>query len=341
MSSSAKRQTAEHDLHQTLIQGHGQKIVGAGLRLLGPPGSIDVTSWNFVRDYYPQDLVVTVGAATRLSQISQVLAEQRQWLPLGTIDHGDDTIGGAIASGVEGWYCGGYGSLRDRILGMRIVTPAFGPIFVGSHVVKNVAGYNLSRIFAGTRGALGVITEVTLKVSPQPRLEVWWSQSVNAHNLSSELQRWHDLAPAWASLSVIQVQGMCTLYAVWHGRPAGLERLAGIAGTPQTLALPALPISQDDLLVSGSVLRTEIANLLSHWPNTGMVHVETQCGRFFGSVSTAAQWNALHDWVYAASGSIRLLRDRHRVVAPRPWEDPLWQAMKTQYDPDHCLMNPE
>lgn len=341
MPSVVNLHEAERDLHQILLQGHNQCALGAGLRTIGQPGSVDLNAWNFVRDYHPEDLVVTVGAGTRLTQISEALSRHHQWLPVGPIDRGDDTIGGAIASGLEGWYRGGHGPLRDRILGMRVVTPALGPIFLGSKVVKNVAGYNLARIFAGTRGALGIITEVTLKVSPQPPLEIYWSKNLSLASLWDDLSEWYRLARVWASLSVVQIRRSCTIYAVWHGRAGGLERFTRVMGAPNLTQLPAITASADDILVSGSIPRTGIVDLLRRWPDNGAVHVETQCGGFFGSMSSVAEWIFLRDWVYTVSGSIRLLRDRHNVVPRANADDPLWRAMKQYYDPNNCLCENE
>ncbi|MCL5116551.1 MAG: FAD-binding protein, partial [Firmicutes bacterium] len=169
-------QPSDIELHQILLELSQASPRAAGLRPWGhhEGPTLDMSAWSYIRQYDPEDLVMTVGAGTRLSTVSETLARESQWLPLNVPDGGDDSIGGAVATQLDGWYRGGYGPFRDRVLGLRVVTPAFGPIFVGSRVVKNVAGFNLPRLFAGTRGSLGVITEVTLRVSPRPPVEALW-----------------------------------------------------------------------------------------------------------------------------------------------------------------------
>jgi hypothetical protein len=110
-----------------------------------------------------------------------------------------------------------------------------------------------------------------------------------------------------------------------------------MAGNPKTHPLPAVTVLANDLIVSGSLARTDIPSLLRQWPPTGVVHVETQSGSFFGSLSTPAQWTQLRTWVEAASGNVQLLQDRRGLVSRHPSPDPLWEAIKKQYDPDHCL----
>ena len=124
-------------------EGHRLRILGRGQRGLGEPKpgtGYPMGAWDRVVAYEPSDLVVTAQAGLTVSALNQVLATREQWIPWGLPDGKDDSLGGALAAGVDGIWQGGYGPFRDRILGLRVLTPGLGAIQVGSRVVKSVAG---------------------------------------------------------------------------------------------------------------------------------------------------------------------------------------------------------
>lgn len=325
------------DLHQRLSDLRGAAPLGGGNRLMGGPSRmIDMTSFCALGAYHPEDLVVTAGAGMRLSQLAKILDGHRQWLPLAAPDGADDTIGGAISAGLDGWYRGGYGPFRDRILGFSAVTPAFGPIFVGSQVVKSVAGYNLPRLFFGTRGALGVITEVTMKVSPRPAVEAIWCIPLSSDDPSPWVNELWELSGTWASLSLVRRSQERALYAVWHGPSPGLGPLISALGEPGTEGLPVLDCALG-LLVAGAVPRSMTARLANRWPS-GSFHMECQTGGYFGQVSTE-DVQSLASWIQAAGGVMRVLRSSMENPLPRP-PDSLWRHLKQQFDPDGSLFDP-
>jgi glycolate oxidase subunit GlcD len=116
----------------------------------------------------PADLVATVAAGLRLSQLQKTLAEKGQWLAVDPPDDGTATVGGVVAAGLSGPQALGYGPLRSFVIGMKIVLADGRLIKAGGNVVKNVAGYDLCKLFTGSFGTLGVITEVTFKLRPLP-----------------------------------------------------------------------------------------------------------------------------------------------------------------------------
>lgn len=119
-------------------------------------------------EYSAPDLVITVRAGTALADVSAVLAEQNQFL---AIDHPaprSATIGGIVAANAQGLYRSAYGLPRDQLLGLRVVAGTGEIIKGGGKVVKNVAGYDLCKLFAGSWGTLGLITECTFRTSPLP-----------------------------------------------------------------------------------------------------------------------------------------------------------------------------
>ena len=116
----------------------------------------------------PADLVATAEAGIPFTQFQKQLAERGQWLPVDPPDDGSATLGGIVSAGLGGPLTAGYGALRSFVIGLRAVLAEGKSIKAGGQVVKNVAGYDLCKLFTGSCGSLGVITEVTFKLRPLP-----------------------------------------------------------------------------------------------------------------------------------------------------------------------------
>ena len=121
--------------------------------------------------YEPADLTLTVGAGMRMADLSSMVAEHGQWLPLDPPGVATGTVGGMVASGLSGSLRSAYGAVRDNVLGLQCVTGEGRLLNVGGRVVKNVAGYDLVRLLTGSRGSLGVITAVSLRLFPLPEAD--------------------------------------------------------------------------------------------------------------------------------------------------------------------------
>ena len=133
-------------------------------------GTITLTTHNLrgVREYARNDLYVTVGAGTPLAELQRELARDLVWVPLASPWRAA-TIGGIVATNFNAPLRMRYGALRDLVLAVTNVLPDGRIIRAGKPVVKNVAGYDLVKLFIGAHGTLGAITEVTFKVLPFPR----------------------------------------------------------------------------------------------------------------------------------------------------------------------------
>ncbi|MGP9764950.1 glycolate oxidase subunit GlcE [Halomonas sp. AOP13-D3-9] len=119
--------------------------------------------------YDPVELVVTVRAGTRLSALQAALAEKHQMLAFEPPVFGEaSTIGGAVATGLSGPRRPWAGAARDFVLGTRVITQEGKLLRFGGEVMKNVAGYDLSRLMSGAQGTLGVLTDISFKVLPIP-----------------------------------------------------------------------------------------------------------------------------------------------------------------------------
>lgn len=156
-------------IHDSIASHTPLRIVGrAGWLDAGSPVHAD-TRLSLEYDhgivaYSPNDLTIVVRAGTSLKEIDDVLREYNQWLPLDPINGAESTIGAVAATCSYGPLSALYGTPRDLVLGMTVITGNGNIIHPGGRVVKNVAGFDLTRLMIGAWGTLGVITQVALRV---------------------------------------------------------------------------------------------------------------------------------------------------------------------------------
>ena len=153
------------------------RIVGSGSKdfyggpLVGEP--LSTATLVGIVDYEPAELVVTVQSGTPLADIDAALDARGQMLAFEPPHFGAaGTIGGALAAGLSGPRRAYSGAARDFVLGVRIIDGQGRALRFGGQVIKNVAGFDVARLMAGSLGTLGVLTEVTLKTLPKPSTEV-------------------------------------------------------------------------------------------------------------------------------------------------------------------------
>ena len=133
---------------------------------------LDTRGHTGIVDYEPTELVITARCGTPLAEIEAVLAKQNQMLAFEPPHFGDGaTFGGAIASGLSGPRRANSGGVRDFVLGAQLLDGKGELLNFGGQVMKNVAGYDVSRLLAGSLGMLGLITELSVKVLPRTVLE--------------------------------------------------------------------------------------------------------------------------------------------------------------------------
>lgn len=130
---------------------------------------LDTRAMKGIVSYEPSELVVTARAGTPLKELEAVLAAQGQHLAFEPPHFGDGaTVGGMVAAGLSGPARAALGSVRDHVLGVEMVNGKAERLRFGGQVMKNVAGYDVSRLLAGSLGTLGLISEVSLKALPLP-----------------------------------------------------------------------------------------------------------------------------------------------------------------------------
>jgi glycolate oxidase FAD binding subunit len=137
-----------------------------------PRGDVlDTRGYCGIVDYEASELVLTARCGTPLAEIEAALAARGQCLPFEPPHFGAATFGGCIASGLSGPRRAAAGALRDFVLGVKLVDGKGQALQFGGQVMKNVAGFDVSRLAAGSLGTLGVIAEASVKVLPRPALE--------------------------------------------------------------------------------------------------------------------------------------------------------------------------
>lgn len=202
-----------------IMGGGSKKFLG---RAVSADTVLDTSGHRGIVSYEPVELVLTARAGTPLREIENALAQHGQVLAFEPPYYGDNaTIGGTLACNQSGPARPWAGSMRDAVLGIRLINGAGEHLRFGGQVMKNVAGYDVSRAQAGALGSLGLITEVSLKVLPRPAQTLTLVQEMDA---ASAVRKMNELAGQPRPLS-----GACWQDGRLYLRLAGVP--SAVAGT--------------------------------------------------------------------------------------------------------------
>lgn len=133
---------------------------------------VSTRALDTVHAYDPADLTLTADAGVSLARLERLTGEQGQWLPLDPPGRARRSLGGVLASGACGPLQGKFGTPRDHVLGLTLVTGDGRVLELGGRVVKNVAGYDLVKLAVGSGGQLGIVTSATVRLHPLPVRDV-------------------------------------------------------------------------------------------------------------------------------------------------------------------------
>jgi len=194
------------------------RIVGGGTKdFLGNALQgelLDVRSLAGISSYEPTELVVTARAGTPLVELEAVLAERGQQLAFEPPRLGLwSTVGGVVAAGLSGPARAVAGSVRDHLLGATLLNGRGEVLSFGGQVMKNVAGYDVSRVLAGSMGVLGLICEVSLKVLPLPTASATLRFECDQSSALKRLNAWAgeplplSASACWAGALVLRLSG--------------------------------------------------------------------------------------------------------------------------------------
>ncbi len=180
---------------------------------------LEMTSLCGITEYEPGEFVFSAWAGTPLELVDRTLSDHAQYLPFDPpwVAAGA-TLGGTVAAGLSGSGRLRYGGVRDFLIGVQLVDGLGRLISAGGKVVKNAAGFDLSKLVVGSRGQLGVLTQLTFKVFPRPRHRV--TAVVTCRGLEDALKTLVDLASGAWDLEALDLEPPATL----HLRMAGHEQ---------------------------------------------------------------------------------------------------------------------
>lgn len=234
---------------------------GAGTQLFTgyPPGAerpyilLSSARLNRILDFQPEDLTVTCEPGTTLDAVQQVVRERRELLALDSPLPERATLGGLVSTNTTGFWRPAYGTPRDLLIGLRAVMTEGVEIKGGGKVVKNVAGYDVCKLFTGAWGTMGFLTELTFKVRTRPEMErvlAWNAPDVATATRAGQQMHYARLAATYV-LATNEPDGAPRLILGLHSSTARVDwqtaeftRLAASAGlTEPPTVLPETEVN--------------------------------------------------------------------------------------------------
>ncbi len=292
--------TMAEELREAIAAAGSVVAVGGGTHSgIGGPvtGAVEVRAPVGIVDVQPSDMTVTVRAGTTFAELDAALATHGQECPLDP-DEPTATIGGTIAAGLSGRRRLGLGPMRDYLLEVRFVTADGREIRGGGPTVKNVTGYDIPRLFVGSLGTLGVITQVILRTRPRSRASQWFRATSSA----AEVRR------ALFSPTTI-LGGPGTVSVLLEGDPGDLRSEAATAGlVPSDPPQPLTGTHRGRISIDPSLIDALAANLATIAGldrvaeyGVGTVHVATEDPEGLGAARQEAE--AIGGWLLRIAGA--------------------------------------
>lgn len=186
---------------------------------------VDTSRMNRVLDYQPEDMTITCEAGLTLDALQKTMTERRQFLALDVPLSGRATMGGIVSANTTGFWRPTYGAPRDLLIGMRAVMTNGDAVKGGGKVVKNVAGYDVCKLFTGAWGTLGILTEVTFRIRPVPDSQVTLAYSAPSLTaaVKAGLQIHLSRLAVTFLLATNELDGEPCLVLGLHGTPSRIE----------------------------------------------------------------------------------------------------------------------
>jgi glycolate oxidase FAD binding subunit len=308
--------------------------------------ALDVTRLDQVVEFEPADLTITVQAGMTLGALREAAAEARMMVPFDPELPGEATVGGVLAAALSGPSRMSLGAPRDFTIGMRVVTADGRLTRAGGRVVKNVAGYDLCKLYIGSLGTLGVIVEATFKTIPLPQAEQTlafdFKDAQEACGLVSRVVR---SGLAVRSASMVRDGSVWRLQLTLAGMHAAVERSAReLALTPSPSPAAANGVARDKapLVLKMSVLPSKLPALLADVSKEAQIEALPATGlcRIAGDVDALAPIHSLASKYSATCVIERCPSDLKReldVFGKAPSSLDLMRAIKKEFDPNNVL----
>jgi glycolate oxidase FAD binding subunit len=188
---------------------------------------LDTRDYQGIVDYDPTELFVTVRCGTPLAELERVLTTGRQMLAFEPPHFGASTVGGAMATGLSGPRRASAGAARDFALGMRVIDGRGQDLRFGGQVIKNVAGFDVSRLIVGSLGTLGIISEVSLKVLPIPAESATFVREAGEADAIALMNKWAGQPLPISATCFVDAKLMIRLSGAAAGIKAAQEVIGG------------------------------------------------------------------------------------------------------------------
>jgi glycolate oxidase FAD binding subunit len=305
---------------------------------------LDTRGHSGIVDYEPTELVITARCGTLLSEIEAVLAAQNQMLAFEPPHFGDGaTFGGAIAAGLSGPRRANSGGVRDFVLGAQLLDGKGELLSFGGQVMKNVAGYDVSRLLAGSLGTLGLITELSVKVLPRAVAETTLRFETSEIDAIRMLNVWGG--------QPLPVSGSC-----WHQGVLMLRLPRARAAVDAAIASLGGQVVPD----AGSLwddLREQRHAFFAGDAPLWRLSVPSTTGAIVLNGAQLIEWGGAQRWLRAPSGDAETIRSAVRAVGGHatlfrggdrtagvfqplaPAVARIHERLKTAFDPAH-IFNP-
>jgi len=348
---------------------------GTAMALGNPPRQVDVVldtaRLDRVIDHDPANLTVTVESGITLPALQSSLSAQRQFVPVDPPFFERSTLGGIVAGNLNGPRRSYYGSVRDLVIGMKVSLISGERIKAGGKVVKNVAGYDMCKLFVGSLGTLGVITEVTLRLAPLPEssetalvsgdlalAQKFADQLLHSPLLPAAVVLFQNKAPERWQIAArfegfVETISRCrrevTALADRSGMPA--EFFGGEDQNEFWQARQNVPLQSERLVFRLTLPRAEVFNFIQRVKNWhgAAISADAAIGTVWlscqASKANAARFTELTEMAHSRGGHVIIsaapsgLKHGLEVWGLSPPTLPLMRRIKHQFDPAG-LLNP-
>ena len=358
--------TVQERVRESLSSGTPLRLTAGGSWLdAGRPvrdaAPLSLAGDDAIVEYVPGDLTLTARAGASLAEIARVTGAEGQWLALDPFGEATGTLGATIATGSAGPLAHAFGTPRDNVLGIEAVTGTGDVVRAGGRVVKNVAGFDLTRLFTGAWGTLAVITEATVRLRARPEREETIALALPSDN---EMEAWLATLRALPfSALALELLGSSLSRALALGdRALLLARLGGNADSvrAQLQAMRALgdaipaPQSTWRALAEIEPAGAAVARIsappsrlhalwvrLARGDEGSYAHASVGCGivRCIHRASASAPVAAWLERIAHTEGThiFERLPDGEWATIPARVNDPLSRAVRAAFDPHRVL----
>jgi glycolate oxidase FAD binding subunit len=366
-----------HEARLAVVPVGGMQQMGAGNAPDGFDVAVSLARLDRIIAHEAADMTVTVQAGVRLSGLQRLLAEAGQHLPLDPPGGDEATIGGMLAADASGPLRHAFGTVRDWLIGIRVVHADGTTSKAGGRVVKNVTGYDMPKLYVGSLGTIGVIAEATFRVAPLPRSTSTVALSADsaraacalataAHDAGLALHAAELLSPPGAYAVLGESRWVLLLRAA--GSPAAVERtlrdvhaLAEGQGAPfairdseQTWTSWRRSFAPRDLSLRISVLPTRVvdavevldrgfagaAAMISATTSAGLVRARlepTRAARASALVERAREVAERHDGYAVIEAAPPALKRQTDAFGRIRPDFAIMRRLKEQFDPQRTL----